>query len=121
MARFLKTGIAGLVAASAIAVTAAPADAQYRRYRDRDRDRAALAIGAGIIGLGIAAGISSRRGGYYGDYGYYDPYYSRSYYPGYYDYGYYRPRYRRSYYRNRCRSRLVFDPYYGDYVRVRYC
>ena len=117
MTKWMKTGIAGLAAAGTLAVTAAPADAQYRRYyRDRDNDRAALAIGAGIIGLGLAASLSSRdryyRGGYYG-YGY-DPYYDYGYYPR------YRP-YRRAYYRARCRSRLVWDPYYGDYVRVRYC
>jgi hypothetical protein len=119
MTKWMKTGIAGLAVAGTLAVTAAPAEAQRYRYRHRDNDRAALAIGAGIIGLGLAASLSNRdryydrgyyRSGYYG-YGY-DPYY---------DYGYYRPRYRRSYYRNRCRSRLVFDPYYGDYVRVRYC
>ena len=124
MARLLRTGIAGLAIAGTLAVTAAPADAQRWRHRDRDRgDRAALAIGAGIIGLGIGAAISSRRGGYYDrGYGYYgDPYYRRGYYPAYYDRGYYRPRYRRGYYRDRCRSRLVWDPYYGDYVRVRYC
>ena len=112
MTKWMKMGVAGLAVAGTLAVTAAPAEAQrYRHYRDNDR--AALAIGAGIIGLGLAASLSNR--GYYdrGYYGYgYDPYY---------DYGYYRPRYRRSYYRTRCRSRLVWDPYYGDYVRVRRC
>ena len=115
MTKGMKTGIAGLAVAGTLAVTAAPAEAQRWRHRDLDRgDRAALAIGAGILGLGLAASLSSR-GGYYdrGYYGYgYDPYYDRAYY---------RPRYRRGYYRNRCRSRLVYDPYYGDYVRVRYC
>ena len=109
MTKWMKMGVAGLAVAGTLAVTAAPAEAQRYRYRHyRDNDRAALAIGAGIIGLGLAASLSNR--GYYG--AGYDPYY---------DYGYYRPRYRRSYYRTRCRSRLVWDPYYGDYVRVRRC
>jgi hypothetical protein len=124
MTKLFKTGIAGLALAGTLAVTAAPAEAQRYRYRDRDLgDRAALAIGAGIIGLGIAASIANRGGyydrGYYGG-GYYgagyDPYYRGGYNRGYYD-----RRYRRSYYRNRCRTRTVWDPYYGDYVRVRYC
>jgi len=113
MTKWMKTGIAGLAVAGTLAVTAAPAEAQrWRGHRYRDNDRAALAIGAGIIGLGIAAGLSNR--------GYYDRGYYRGGY-GYNDYYYDRPRYRRSHYRQRCRSRLVWDPYYGDYVRVRYC
>ena len=64
MTKWMKTGIAGLAVAGTLAVTAAPAEAQRGRHRYRDNDRAALAIGAGIIGLGIAAGISNR-GGYY--------------------------------------------------------
>lgn len=125
MTKWMKTCIAGLAVAGTLAVTAAPADAQRRHYRHRDNDRAALAIGAGIIGLGIAASLSNRDryygGGYY-DRGYYGGgYYDRGYDP-YYDRGYYRrSSYRRGYNRNRCRSRMVFDPYYGDYVRVRYC
>jgi hypothetical protein len=123
MTKWMKTGIAGLAVAGTLAVTAAPAEAQRYRYRDRDRnDRAALAIGAGIIGLGLAAGLSNRRyydRGYYGG-GYYGGGYYGAGYDPYYDRGYYRPRYR-SHYRQRCRSRVVFDPYYGDYVRVRYC
>lgn len=119
MTKWMKTGIAGLAVAGTLAVTAAPAEAQrYHRYRDRGNDRAALAIGAGILGLGLAASLSDRRGYY--DRGYYGGRYYGTGYDGYYDRGYYRPRYRGNY-RQRCRSRVVFDPYYGDYVRVRYC
>ena len=127
MTKWMKTGIAGLVAAGTLAATAAPAEAQRYRRHHRNHDGAALAIGAGIIGLGIAASLSNRDryygGGYYDrGYGYYGGGYYGAGYDPYYDRGYYRrSSYRRGYYRNRCRSRLVFDPYYGDYVRVRYC
>jgi len=117
MTRFLKTSIAAATAAATLALTAAPADAQRWRHRDRDRDRdAALAIGAGILGLGIAASLAdNRRGGYYYDDYYYQPrrYYRSGYYP--------RRDYRSRYYRSRCVTRWHFDPWYGDYVRVRYC
>jgi hypothetical protein len=120
MTKWMKKGLAGLVVAGTLAATAAPAEAQRYRRHHRNNDGAALAIGAGIIGLGIAASLSDRDR-YYGR-GYYGGgYYGRGYDP-YYDRGYYRrSNYRRGYYRNRCRSRMVFDPYYGDYVRVRYC
>jgi len=105
MTKFLKKTVAGLTIASTLALVATPADAQYRYYRHyRHHDHTAAVIGAGLIGLGIGAAISNR-GGYY-DNGYY---YNR----GYYDRGYYGYR--------RCYSRWEYDPYYDQYVRVRYC
>jgi hypothetical protein len=109
MTRPFRKAVTGLAIASTVALTAAPADAQrYRRHHHNDNDTAAWAIGAGILGLGIGAAIaSSNRNRYYDRYG------------GYYDRGYaYAPR--RAYSR-RCATRWEYDPYYGDYVRVRYC
>jgi hypothetical protein len=117
MANVLKKSLIGLAAVSTIAVTASPADAQYRRYRHHRGDDAAVAIGAGIIGLGIGAAIASGNNGYYGR-GYYgNGYYGRGY--GYdrgygYGYGY-------GYGRRHCVTRREFDPYWGRWVRVRYC
>jgi hypothetical protein len=105
MTTFFKKTVAGLTIASTLALTATPADAQYRyRHYRHHGDRTSLAIGAGLIGLGIGAAISNRSG-YYDD-GYY---YNR----GTYDRGYYGYR--------RCVSRWEYDPYYDQYVRVRYC
>jgi hypothetical protein len=120
-----KVGL-GLAAVATLAVTATPADAQrYRHYRHGDRTGAA--IGAGIIGLGIGAAIaSSNRGyynrGYYNDpyYGSYDPYYGNSYAYNGYDNGYYDQGYYQGY-RRHCTTRRQWDPYYGRWVRVRYC
>ena len=125
MTTVLKKAVLGLAAASTLAITATPADAQYRRYRHHDD--AGLAIGAGIIGLGIGAAIASSNRGYYGGGyggyygGYYDPYAYNSYgyssygYDGYYGRGYYDG------YRRHCVTRRSWDPYYGRWVRVRYC
>jgi hypothetical protein len=112
MTKLLKKGVLGLAAVATLAMTATPADAQYRRYRHHDND-AGWAIGAGIIGLGIGAAIASGNRGYYGG-GYYD----RGYYGRGYDSGYYAPRYR---YRHRCTTVREYDPYWGRWVRVRYC
>lgn len=103
MTSVLKKAVLGLTAASTLAVaTATPADAQryYRHYRHHGD--AGLAIGAGILGLGLGAAIASSSRPYYGPgYGYYgDPYYG---------YGY------------RCVVRRHWDPYWGRWVRVRYC
>jgi hypothetical protein len=106
-----KKGVLGLAAVSTLAVTATPADAQrYRHYRHGDRT--GLAIGAGLVGLGIGAAIASSNRGYY-DRGYYgDPY----------DSGYYGdPYYGNGYGYRHCVSRRQWDPYYGRWVRVRYC
>jgi hypothetical protein len=119
MANVLKKTIIGLAAVSSVVVAAAPADAQYRR-RHRGDDDAAWAIGAGIVGLGLGAAIASgNRGGYY-DRGYYgDGYYGRGY--GY-DRGYgYGSGYGYGYGRRHCVTRREFDPYWGRWVRVRYC
>ena len=111
-----KKVVLGLTAASTLAVTATPADAQrYRRYRHHGDD-AAWAVGAGILGLGIGAAIASSNRGYYGR-GYYDRgYYGDPYYGGYYGdpYGY-------GYGYRHCVTRRSWDPYYGRWVRVRYC
>lgn len=111
MSKMITKAVAALVLGSTTLAFATPADAQWRgHYRHRHHDRTGLAIGAGIIGLGIGAAIASSNRGYY-DRGYYGRgYYGRGYY------GYDRPyRYRR------CVSRWEWDPWYGDYVRVRYC
>jgi hypothetical protein len=116
---FKKTAL-GLAAVSTLAMAASPADAQYRRYRHHGDD-AGIAIGAGILGLGIGAAIASSNRGYYGySSGYYDPYYGGGYgyapsYGGYYGQGYYDG------YRRHCVTRRQWDPYYGRWVRVRYC
>ena len=124
MTSVLKKVVLGLATASTLAVTATPADAQrYRRYHRHHGDDAAWAIGAGIVGLGIGAAIASSNRGYYGrGYGgYYDPYYGGGYgyssygYDGYYGRGYYDG------YRRHCVTRRQWDPYYGRWVRVRYC
>ena len=102
MTSVLKKVVLGLTAASTLAVTATPADAQryYRHYRHHDD--AGLAIGAGILGLGLGAAIASSNRGYYGPSYYYgDPYYG---------YGY-----------RGCVVRRHWDPYWGRWVRVRYC
>ena len=104
-----KKVVLGLTAASTLAVTATPADAQrYRYYRHRGGDDAAWALGAGILGLGLGAAIASSNRGYYRDpyYGGYNGYYGDPYY----DYGY-----------RRCVVRRQWDPYWGRWVRVRYC
>ncbi|HEY0413258.1 MAG TPA: hypothetical protein VGD66_08950 [Allosphingosinicella sp.] len=124
MTNVLKKGIIGAAVAATVAVTASPADAQYRRHRHHGDD-AAWAVGAGIVGLGIGAAIASSNRGYYGN-GYYDNgYYDRGYYGnndayygrGYYDRGYYG----RGSYGRRCVTRREYDPYWGRWVRVRYC
>jgi hypothetical protein len=105
MTKFLKKTVAGLTIASTLGLMATPADAQYR-YRYRHRDHTSAVIGAGLIGLGIGAAISSSNRGRYYDDGYY---YNRgSYDRGYYGY-------------HRCVTRWEYDPYYDQYVRVRYC
>jgi hypothetical protein len=59
------------------------------------------AVGAGILGFALgAAATSSPRYGY--GYGYYDRPYGYDYYP-------------------RCHRVMRWDPYYDDYVPVRYC
>jgi hypothetical protein len=129
---FKKTAL-GLAAVSTLAMAASPADAQYRRYRHHGDD-AGIAIGAGIIGLGIGAAIASSNRGYGYGYGssYYDPYYG-GYGNGYSSYGngydpYYSGGYGGGYggvyyegYRRHCTTRRQWDPYYGRWVRVRYC
>jgi hypothetical protein len=124
MTSVVKKAVLGLAAASTLAITATPADAQYRGYRHhRHGDDAGVAIGAGIIGLGIGAAIASSNRGYYnrGYYGgYSDPYYGSYGYNGYgYD-GYYGGGYDNGY-RRHCVTRRSWDPYYGRWVRVRYC
>jgi hypothetical protein len=107
MTSVLKKVVLGLTAVSTLAVTATPADAQrYRHYRHRGNG-AGLAIGAGILGLGLGAAIASSNRGYYNGY-YGDPY--GGYYGEPYGYGY-----------RRCATRRQWDPYYGRWVRVRYC
>ena len=109
MTSVLKKVVLGLTAASTLAVaTATPAEAQrYRHYRHHG-DRAGLAIGAGILGLGLGAAIASSNRGYYSDpyYGGYGGYYGDPYY----GYGY-----------RGCVVRRHWDPYWGRWVRVRYC
>jgi hypothetical protein len=122
MTSVLKKAVIGLAAASTLAVTATPADAQrYRRYGHHHGDDAAVAIGAGILGLGIGAAIASSNNGYYNRGYYNDPYYGGYGYNGYgYDgYGY-APGYYGGYARH-CTTRRQWDPYYGRWVRVRYC
>jgi hypothetical protein len=125
MTSVLKKAVLGTAMAATALVTASPADAQYRRYRHHGDD-AAVAIGAGILGLGVGAAIASSNRGYYdpyySGYGYssygYDPYYSGygyNGYNGYYGRGYYDG------YRRHCATRRQWDPYYGRWVRVRYC
>ncbi len=121
MRKLIAGGLAGLMFVGALASAAEAAD----RRRHRDNDGAAVA--AGIAGLAIGAALASghRDRGYYRN-GYYD----RRDYGGYYGGGYYaRPyRYAPPYayyeprpYRPRCRVTTQWDPYYGDYVRIRRC
>ena len=122
MRSFIGKSIAGVVIASTVALSAAPADAQRYRRHHHHGDDAGWAIGAGILGLGVGAAIASsnRRDRYYGGGNYYGGSYDRGYYGDpYYD-GYYSRPYR-GYAYNRCVSRREWDPYYGRWVRVRYC
>ena len=121
MTSVLKKAVLGLAAASTLAITATPADAQYRRYRHHGDD-AAWALGAGIVGLGIGAAIASSNHPYNNGY-YADPYYNgygyNSY--GYSGYGYAPPAPYYGGYARHCVTRRQWDPYYGRWVRVRYC
>jgi hypothetical protein len=108
MTSVFKKSMLGLALASTVAMAASPADAQ-RWHRGGYRghgDRVGLALGAGLLGLGVGAAIASDRG-YYGR-GYYAPGYYGDPYA--YDYGY-----------RRCAVRRHWDPYWGRWVRVRYC
>jgi hypothetical protein len=110
MTKLLKKGVTALALGSTLALVATPAEAQYRYHRYRHHDHTAAILGAGLLGLGVGAAISSPNRGYY-DNGYYGG--------GYYRSGYVAPY--RGYYGRRCVTRWEYDPYYGDYVRVRYC
>ncbi len=114
MNQLLKKAGLGLVLGATMLTAAAPAEAQ--RYRHRDRGDGGAAIVAGIAGLAIGAAIASSDRRYDYDRRYYR---SHGYYPsnGY----YYRDNYRRYRGYERCRTRWVWDPYYGERVRVRYC
>jgi hypothetical protein len=115
MTSVFRKSMMGLALASTVAMAATPADAQRfnRGSNHRGFNRgfhrgngAGIAIGAGLLGLGVGAAIASSNRGYY-DRGYYD----QGYYgdPSGYDYGY------------RCTVRRHWDPYWGRWVRVRYC
>lgn len=104
-----KTGLAAVLAATAL-TGAAPAEAQrYWRHRDRNGDAATGALIGGVIGLGLGAAIASGNRNRYDDRGYYDDrrYYApppRAYYRDRYyappPRAYYGPRgYDRGYYR----------------------
>jgi hypothetical protein len=108
MTSVFKKSMLGLALASTVAMAASPADAQ-RWHRGGYRghgDRVGLALGAGLLGLGVGAAIASDRG-YYGR-GYYAP-------------GYYGDPYAYGYGYRRCAVRRHWDPYWGRWVRVRYC
>jgi len=116
MTKILKTGLAVLIAAGAVAAGATPAAADGRWGRDGGRggwghehwehrgggDAGAL-IAGGIAGLALGAALSSsHHNGYYGH---------RDYRPVYgYRYGDYDDD------RVCIERRAVWDPYYGDYV-----
>ncbi len=120
MRKFIAAGLAALTFAGSIAV-AGSANAQSRHRHHDNNDGAAIA--AGIAGLAVGAAIASSNNRYR----YYDPYaypqgrYSNGYYYGprtsaYGYYGYNSPRYR-----SRCRTTLVWDPYWGQYVERTRC
>ena len=87
-----------------------------------------MAIGAGILGLGIGAAIASSNDGYYNRHGAYhnDPYYGGYGYNGYGYNGYANTAIMAvaaimTAMRRHCTTRRQWDPYYGRWVRVRYC
>lgn len=112
MRKFLAASMAALTFAGAIGVGAA--SAQPYRYRDYDRHRhddAGAAVAAGIVGLALGAALANGGRGSYAD-GYYygPPRYAYNYYYG--------PRYGGP---RHCRTRMVWDPYIGDYVQQTRC
>ena len=120
--------MAAVLAAGAVLATAGPASAErYRHYRHHhrggDNDEVAAAIIGGVAGLALGAALSSGsrrdRGYYYYDNGYrYNPRYDSYYRGGYYgDYGYY-DRGRRYAYRTCITRDRVYDPYIGRRVTI---
>jgi hypothetical protein len=104
----MKKLIAGALAALAVtggaAATATPAVAapwHGGSYHHGGGWGAGAAVGAGLVGLAVGAAIADHPHYAYGP-GYYAP--------GYYGSGYYG-----------CRSAVRWNPYWGDYQRVRAC
>lgn len=123
MRKLIATGLAALTFAGSIAAASA-ADAQSRYRRHRHNDNTGAAVAAGIAGLAIGAAIASnndRRYRYYDRYEYPRGRYYGGYYYGPRRYAYdhygYAPRYRARY----CTTRLVWDPYWGEYVERTRC
>jgi hypothetical protein len=118
MRKYLAAGLAALTFAGTIAAGAASAQ-PYRSqpYRSRDYDRrhyrddSGAAIAAGIAGLAVGAALANGGRGSYSNGYYYGP--SRYAYEHYYGPRYYGPRH--------CRTREVWDSYYGGYVEQTRC
>lgn len=115
MRKFITVGLAALTLAGGLG--AASANAQEWRGGHRHGGSGA-AVAAGIAGLAIGAAIASDHGRYYDRH---DGYYRDGYYygPPARAYGYYDDR---GYYdRRRCVTRMVWDPYWGEYVERTRC